>query len=267
VKRFVAYYRVSSDRQGQTGLGLDAQRRDIQQYLHMRGTLLAEFTEVESARTHKNRPQLLTALDLCKKQRATLLIARLDRLARNVAFIANLMDSNVDFLAVDMPTADRFSIHIYAALAEKERDMISERTKAALVEAKRRGIKLGNPRYAESLARARAARGYRPVPDEVQKLMMSLRADGSTLQFIADRLNGLGIHTPQACKWYPSNVRTVLLQHPEVTKAPKKESTMGRKRESAQMPGPARTAQRPQELDNASDYSRIPDYSDHIYSD
>jgi DNA invertase Pin-like site-specific DNA recombinase len=152
--RFVAYYRVSTDRQGASGLGLEAQRQAVARYLG-RGRLLAEFTEVESGRRHTNRPELLTALALCRKWRAVLVIARLDRLARNVAFIANLMESSVDFVACDMPQANRLTIHILAAVAEHERELISQRTKAALAEAKRRGTKLGNPRIARIGRQAR----------------------------------------------------------------------------------------------------------------
>jgi len=127
--RFVAYYRVSTDRQGVSGLGLDAQRQAVASQVNG-GQLVAEFTEIESGRRHTNRPQLLAALDECRKIRATLLIARLDRLARNVAFIANLMESGADFIACDMPQANRLTIHILAAVAEHEREMISQRTKA-----------------------------------------------------------------------------------------------------------------------------------------
>ena len=146
---YVAYYRVSTDRQGASGLGLDAQRATVARHLNGQGQFIAEYTEIESGRRHTNRPQLLAALEECRKRRAVLLIARLDRLARNVAFIANLMESGADFVAVDMPQATRLTIHILAAVAEHEREMISKRTKAALAEAKRRGTRLGNPRIEE----------------------------------------------------------------------------------------------------------------------
>src|SRR5271165_4697682 len=164
---FVAYYRVSTDRQGASGLGLDAQRQAVGRHLAGKGDLAAEYTEIESGRRDANRPQLRAALEECRKRRAVLLIARLDRLARNVAFIANLMNSDVEFVAVDMPQANRLTIHILAAVAEHEREMISQRTKAALAAAKARGIKLGNPRYQEGLARARAALQYKPPAPEV----------------------------------------------------------------------------------------------------
>jgi hypothetical protein len=156
VADFVAYYRVSTDRQGASGLGLDAQRQAVARQVNG-GQLVAEFTEIESGRRHTNRPQLLATLEECRKRRATLLIARLDRLARNVAFIANLMESGADFIACDMPQANRLTIHIPAAVAEHEREMISQRTKAALAETKRRGTMLGNPRIEAARTLALAA--------------------------------------------------------------------------------------------------------------
>jgi DNA invertase Pin-like site-specific DNA recombinase len=125
---FIAYYRVSTDRQGASGLGLAAQRAAMARFIGA-GQLVAEYTEVESGKQHSNRPQLLAALADCRKRRAMLLIARLDRLSRNVAFIANLMESGADFVAVDMPQATGLTIHILAAVAEHEREMISTRTK------------------------------------------------------------------------------------------------------------------------------------------
>ncbi len=127
---YVAYYRVSTERQGQSGLGLDAQRKAVMDHLNG-GTLLDTFTEVESGRRN-DRPELAKALDLCRRRKATLVIAKLDRLARNIAFIANLMEANVELVAVDMPQANRLTLHIMAAMAEHEAQAVSQRTKAAL---------------------------------------------------------------------------------------------------------------------------------------
>ncbi len=138
---YVAYYRVSTERQGQSGLGLEAQRKAVLDHLNG-GTLLDSFTEVESGRRN-DRPELAKALDLCRRRKATLVIAKLDRLARNVAFIANLMDANVEIVAVDMPQANRLTLHIMAAMAEHEAQAVSQRTKAALQATKDRGRKLG----------------------------------------------------------------------------------------------------------------------------
>ena len=143
--RFVAYLRVSTDKQGRSGLGLEAQRAAVAAHVDgTRGQIVSEFVEVESGR-RKDRPQLAAALDACRALRAILVIAKLDRLARNVAFVSNLMESGVEFVAADMPTVNRLTIHILAAVAEEEARMISARTKAALAAAKARGVRLGNP--------------------------------------------------------------------------------------------------------------------------
>jgi len=135
MQNYIAYLRVSTDKQGVFGLGMEAQREAVCRYVQNRGQIFAEYVEVESGRKAE-RPQLMAALADCRRRRATLLIAKLDRLSRNVHFISGLMKSDVEFVAVDMPTANRLTIHILAAVAEHEREMISERTKAALAAAK-----------------------------------------------------------------------------------------------------------------------------------
>jgi hypothetical protein len=210
---FVIYLRVSTDKQGITGLGVEAQRDAVNRYVQDRGHIIAEFIEVESGKRHKNRPQLLAALAECRRRRATLLIARLDRLARNVAFIANLMESDVEFVAADMPYANRLTIHILAAVAEHEREIISQRTKAALAAAKASGKKLGNPRFQEALAKARGALGYKPPPHWILDMLAQWRLSGSVLQKIADDLNEMNVRTSQGAKWYPSSVRAALLRN------------------------------------------------------
>jgi DNA invertase Pin-like site-specific DNA recombinase len=207
---FVAYYRVSTDRQGVSGLGLDAQRESVQRFLGQGQALAAAFTEIESGRRDTNRPQLHTALGECRKRRATLLIARLDRLARNVAFIANLMESGVDFVAVDMPTANRLTIHILAAVAEHERETISARTKAALAQAKARGKRLGSPRPLEALKLANAAKATEQPSQHIRDLVSGWRAQGMGLRKMARELNRLNIRTPRGCQWYACTVRAQL---------------------------------------------------------
>lgn len=140
---YIAYYRVSTTRQGQSGLGLEAQQQAVKQYLNGGNwQILAEFTEIESGKRN-DRPKLAEAIALCKRLQATLVIAKLDRLARNVHFISGLMESGVEFVAVDNPNANRLMLHMLAAFAEHEREQISRRTKDALAAAKARGVKLG----------------------------------------------------------------------------------------------------------------------------
>jgi DNA invertase Pin-like site-specific DNA recombinase len=204
----VAYYRVSTERQGQSGLGLDAQRSAVATYAAGRG-LLGEFVEVESGRKD-NRPQLAAALALCRQKRAVLVIAKLDRLARSVAFISNLMESGVEFVAVDMPQANRLTLHILAAVAEHEREMISQRTRAALAAAKARGTKLGNPRPdMDAMGRAATARarGFRVG---VLPVIRALEAEGRSLRAIAAELNARGIRSARRGTWHAASVRAVL---------------------------------------------------------
>jgi len=167
--RFVTYLRVSTDAQGRSGLGLEAQRAAVAQHVATTGgRIVAEFVEVESGRK-KDRPQLAAALEACRQQRAVLLLAKLDRLARNVAFVSGLMESGVEFIAADMPTVNRLTVHILAAVAEEEARMISARTKAALAAAKARGVVLGGRRegaadlrpYAKQASAASVARAER----------------------------------------------------------------------------------------------------------
>jgi DNA invertase Pin-like site-specific DNA recombinase len=170
------------------------------------GVIVAESTETESGKSHTNRPQLADALAACRKHRAVLVIAKLDRLGRNVAFISALMESSVDFVCCDNPHATRLLLHMLAAFAEHEREMISERTKVALAAAKARGVRLGNPRLEDARVQARASHhARRPVP-EVLSLIREWRAKGATLREIADRLNRLNIQPARGRAWYGSSV-------------------------------------------------------------
>src|SRR6266478_1021413 len=155
VIRFVSYYRVSTAQQGASGLGLEAQREAVSRHVAgAAGVIVAEFQEIESGKKN-DRPQIAAALAACRLRRATLVIAKLDRLARNVHFISSLLESGVDFVACDNPHATRFTIHILAAVAEHEAQAISQRTRAALAAAKR----LGNPNGAAAIRRAAKAAG------------------------------------------------------------------------------------------------------------
>lgn len=155
-RKFISYLRVSTERQGKSGLGLEAQEKAIEDFITGGDNkLLDTYVEIESGQ-NSARPELLKALEACKRTGAKLLIAKLDRLSRTVAFIANLMESNVEFVVCDFPEANEFTIHIFSAVAQHERRMISERTRAALQAAKARGVTLGNP---QNLTKEAAERG------------------------------------------------------------------------------------------------------------
>ena len=154
-KLFVTYFRVSTQRQGQSGLGLEAQKKGGSDFVINNGAIIAEFTEIETGK-RADRPKLADAIALCKKHGYTLLVAKLDRLARNLNFITTLQQTKVDFVAVDNPHATPFVIHILCAVAESEAVSISQRTTAALAAFKARGGALGNPRYFEALPKANA---------------------------------------------------------------------------------------------------------------
>lgn len=209
--KFVAYYRVSTAQQGQSGLGLEAQREAVLRYLSNGGQPpLAEFTEIETGKGSNalaRRPQLQAALGFARKNKATLIIAKLDRLARNVAFISELMEAKVDFIAVDTPHATRLTLHILAAVAEHERDMISQRTKAALAAAKARGRVLGSHgRILAAQNKAEALAWIAPLAERLR----TLAAEGLTLQGIAGALNADGVPSPGGASWHPESVRRAL---------------------------------------------------------
>lgn len=208
MNKYVAYYRVSTDRQGKSGLGLEAQREAVTNFLKGGGELIGEFTEIESGKRHDNRPQLADAIAQCRKAKAILVIAKLDRLARNVAFIANLMENKVQFVAVDMPQANELMLHIMAAFAQHERQVISKRVTEALAAAKRRGTRLGNPRPQESLERGRATIAQAVATRHAIQfpLISELRRQGLPLRAIADELNKRGIPTARGKAWQGRSV-------------------------------------------------------------
>ena len=214
--RYVAYYRVSTDRQGRSGLGLDAQKTAVEAYLNRSGGVLkAEFTEVQSGKDD-DRPQLSEALKLCRLTNSTLLIAKLDRLSRNVAFLAALQQAGTKFVACDLPEANELVVHILAAVAQAERKAISERTKAALTAARTRGIRLGNPYLkpgnaasAEFARRARSESVRRRATELGEVITHAERRGCNTLRKLADHLNQLGVTTPQGMRWHANSVRRV----------------------------------------------------------
>ena len=211
--KYIAYYRVSTDRQGQSGLGLDAQREAVARHIGQ-AELVAEFTEVESGRKN-DREQLAHALSLAKRTKATLVIAKLDRLARNVHFISGLLESNVPFVCADMPEADRTFLQMMAVFAEWEARKISERTKAALAQVKAHGRKLGSPTpelgSAAGIAKlqAKADKYAERVGPVVREIIAKTGA--KTLRDIAEVLQARGIETPRGgCVWHASQVSNLL---------------------------------------------------------
>jgi DNA invertase Pin-like site-specific DNA recombinase len=205
--KFVAYYRVSTQKQGDSGLGLEAQKAAVVAYLNGGNwELLEEYVEVESGKNSK-RPQLAAALKAAKKAKATLIIAKLDRLSRNLHFISGLMESGVDFLAVDNPHANRLTVQILAAVAEDEARRISERTKAALAAAKDRGVKLGRngAKLAEANKSAANDRSAALAP-----VINELKAKGLTVKEITDALNRRNIPTARGGKWHATSTQRLL---------------------------------------------------------
>ncbi len=203
-RSLVIYYRVSTTQQRRSGLGLQAQQDAVKRYLEANpGHVIAELTEVESGR-NKDRPIIREALWMCRVYDAKLVVARLDRLARSCAMIASILRSGVDFVAADMPLANRFTIHILAAVAEYEARLISERTKAALAAAKARGRKLGCPNPSTAIltpaAREAAARAIRLKAKlralDYVPMLCELRDRGETTHGIALQLTAMGIETP-----------------------------------------------------------------------
>ena len=214
--RYVAYYRVSTERQGRSGLGLDAQKAAVEALVKRSGGVLrAEFTEVQSGKDD-DRPQLGEALKLCRLTNSTLLIAKLDRLSRNVAFLATLQQSGTKFIACDLPEANELVVHILAAVAQAERKAISERTRAALAAAKARGVHLGNPRLkpgtrasAAIASRARSERASDRAKELFDVLENAAKSGHVTLRQVAHYLNELGIASPNGRQWHPNSVRRI----------------------------------------------------------
>lgn len=218
--KIVAYQRVSTARQGASGLGLEAQVRAIEEYAKARGaTLLGSFTEIESGKAN-GRPELEKALHLAKVTGATLVIAKLDRLSRNAAFLLTLRDSGVRFVATDMPDANDLTVGIMALVAQQEREAISRRTKEALAAAKARGVRLGNPNGAMALLNSgrgntAAIRAIKATADDhasnLAPVIAALQSDGiQSLGRIAQALNQRGMLTPRGRRWHKSSVRNLL---------------------------------------------------------
>ena len=213
--KFVAYYRVSTTGQGVSGLGLEAQQMAVLTHLaaDLGAELVAEFTEIESGKT-KNRLELVEAITLCRRHKATLIIAKLDRLARNVHFISGLMESRVNFVACDNPHANRLMVHMLAAFAEDEREMISQRTKDGLQAAKARGVILGatgKDRAHEN--RAKADQHAISILDSIQAIPKELR---QSIAALTRELNTRAIPTAKGGQWHRQGIYRLLERYTDL---------------------------------------------------
>ena len=215
MKKVVFYLRVSTSKQGADGNGIQHQMAVVNRYAEANGgEVVGQFIEVESGgKTDSERPQLAAALEKCKKENAVLVCSKIDRLSRNAEFLLRLMNSKVEFVCCDIPNCDRFTISLFAILAEKEKNMISERTKNALKMVKARGIKLGSPRPELSVAKMNegARKGRIEFKNRIIPIINEIKSTGiETLQGVADCLNRRGISTRHGKVWYPAQVRNLL---------------------------------------------------------
>ncbi|MDO9004588.1 MAG: recombinase family protein [Aquabacterium sp.] len=213
-QKFISYYRVSTTKQGQSGLGLEAQQAAVFSFLSQRNAELAgEFREVETGKGAEplaKRPQLRAALNACRKNNATLIIAKLDRLARNVHFVSGLMESQVRFIACDMPEANELTIHIMAAFAEHEAKRISQRTKEALAIAKARGVQLGSagPKNLRPNIEQRRQEAI-IFANKLRPLFNGMNARGLSQRAMAKELNDLNVPTPKGGIWRISQIQRI----------------------------------------------------------
>jgi DNA invertase Pin-like site-specific DNA recombinase len=202
MKKFVSYYRVSRKEQSLSGLGLSAQRTAVEKYvISQNGKIIGDYTEIETGTNKKERVEIQKAIQQAKEDGAVLIIAKLDRLSRNVSFVSSLMDAGIEFLAVDMPSANNFTIHIFSALAEQEAKLISSRTRLALAELRKIGVVLGNPKNLNSDARAK---GVQKIKEnainndrnrQAQSVILSCKERGMSYREIAKYLNELNFKT------------------------------------------------------------------------
>ena len=219
-EKYVAYLRVSTQRQGFSGLGLEAQQEIIKNYLRD-VTPIAEYVEVESGRK-SNRPKLKEALKLCRKEGAILIVAKLDRLARSVSFLSNLLESDVEIVFCDFPQANKMVLHIIAAIAQYEAELIATRTKAALHAKKARGFKLGNPEHLlnkhqqaieHSTKTIKAKADSNPNNKRAVAILRTLVKGDMTLKQMADTLNNEGFVTSQSCSFTKSKVYKLIKRY------------------------------------------------------
>jgi DNA invertase Pin-like site-specific DNA recombinase len=215
--KYIGYYRVSTQKQGKSGLGLDAQKKMVADFVAINGgEIVAEYTEIESGK-RDDRPELMKAMKHADMISGKLLVGKLDRLSRDLHFITSLQKSRVDFVVSDMPNCDSFSIHIYGAMAQKEREMISARTKAGLAAAKAKGKKLGTNNLNMELVKEASAKGVRTrvqiAFDNAHKVVMtirSMRSQGKSLRAVAAELNKMGVPTPRGCEWTATAIKNAM---------------------------------------------------------
>lgn len=216
---YVAYLRVSTQKQGYSGLGLEAQKEIIQKYLSHKNPI-AEYIEIESGRkTDRGRPKLKEALELCRKTGANLIVAKLDRLARNVAFLSQLLESDVDIVFCDFPQANKIVLHILAAISQYEAELVATRTRQALAAKKAQGYTLGNPEHlmdkldeavAKSVETNKRKAEENPNNKRAAAMLKVLAKEGKTLQEMADYLNEQGFTTSKGFKFTRSSVHVLL---------------------------------------------------------
>lgn len=220
IEQYVSYLRVSTQKQGYSGLGLEAQKEIIKNYLHDK-TPIAEFTEIESGRK-TDRPKLKEALTQCRTTGATLIVAKLDRLARNVSFLSNLLESDVEIVFCDFPQANKMVLHILAAISQYEAELTAQRTKAALQAKKARGAKLGNPEHLMNKHKQAIANSNKTNSDKARNnpnnkravgLLKVLVSQNMTLQQMTDTLNDEGFVTAKGCKFVPATVKRLIKRY------------------------------------------------------
>lgn len=215
--KYIGYYRCSTVEQGKSGLGLLGQKTVVKNYVNGHGELIAEFVEVETGTNKKIRTEMTKALKMAKNEKAILVIAKLDRLARNVNFVSSLMESGVEFIACDMPTANNFTIHIFAALAEQEAKLISERTKSALAELKAKGKSLGSPLNLTKEAREKGTlkriENAQSNSNNIKGRAMAklLKEKGMNFLQISKELNNLGYYTRRNSQYRAETVKRLLI--------------------------------------------------------
>jgi DNA invertase Pin-like site-specific DNA recombinase len=215
--KYVAYYRVSTQKQGKSGLGLDAQRKMVTDFVtNHGGEIVAEFTEIESGR-REDRPELMKAMKHATLVGGRLLVGKLDRLSRDLHFITSLQKSRIDFVVADLPGCDSFTINIYGSLAQREREMIASRTKAGLAAAKARGIKLGTNNLNREVVKEASAKGVRirqqnadSFASRVRPTIEALLSRGMSLRGVAAELEKLGVQTARGGVWTATAVKNAL---------------------------------------------------------